>query len=226
MRALDKTLDATSKRNMPYSITGITILEGLTHQQFALQQYGKAIKRMKRTSCCWHSWLQKISDSLPPNIVFWGFNGDTQSAVTQIRNVLQIIKEWRQRKEAGPSNLGNTSETSFVDSTELIRAFNRLDNASIMIMDAKPIDFSQPLSLTTTQQDIPEFFTEARLFFEFILSELLHRIANAYAWLSRQEAGIRSKEHLCIAPKHNKQQSKSISQLFMEEREQYIQKLL
>lgn len=81
-----------------------------------------------------------------------------------------------QREEASGSDSIESSHTSFLGSTELMRAFNRLDNDSIMLMDVEPVDFSQPLSLTTARQFIPESFIdldEARAAFESVFSEFL-----------------------------------------------------
>jgi hypothetical protein len=229
--ALDKTLDATqSEKTMQYSIIQSRISEGLTHHQFALQQYGIAIKRMKELLS---AGIQDYRNALflcLLTVCFEALNGDMQSAVTQIRNGLKIIREWRQREKLGGSGSVKTSQTSFFGSTELMRAFNRLDNDSMMIMDAEPVDFSQPLSLTTARQFIPESFIdldEARAVFESVFSEFLHWIAKAYAWGSSREADKRVQDkNLLTDTGDNKAQSRPPLQSFMEEREQYLQRFL
>jgi hypothetical protein len=61
-------------------------------------------------------------------ICFESWNGDIQSAVTQVRIGLKLIQEWQ-------------SERSIADlaDKELILAFYRLDNDSMMFIDEEPI---------------------------------------------------------------------------------------
>lgn len=227
--ALDKTLDATpSEKNMPYSLIQSRISEGLTHHQFALQQYGKAIKQMKEVLSTGTQDYRNALFLCLLTVCFEALNGDMQSAVTQIRSGLKIIGEWRQREKPGGFGSVKSSQTSFLGSTDLMRAFNRLDNDSMMIMDAEPVDFNQPLSLTTALQFIPESFIdldEARAVLESVFSEFLHWIAKAYAWGSSREAEIRDMyEKLTAEPGNKKAQSKPPLQSFMEEREQYLER--
>jgi hypothetical protein len=75
---------------------------------------------------------------------------------------------------------------------ELMVAFFRLDNDSIMFINEEPI----PIDLSSPQKIPASFATleEAKMSFEVLLREFSHWIAQAYAW------GSRSKECESRAP--------------------------
>lgn len=101
-------------------------------------------------------------------ICFESWNGDIQSAVTQVRIGLKLIQEWQ-------------SERSIADlaDKELILAFDRLDNDSMMFIDEEAIvidlSYHQPLADSFTTLE------EAKMYFEMLLREFSHWIAKAYA---------------------------------------------
>jgi hypothetical protein len=106
--------------------------------------------------------------------------------------VLNVIKQWRQSRPANNLELGIPSSASSVTSFELIRAFNYLDNNSIMIMDAEPVNINTQFLAQTSNpaQRMPLVFNnleEARAHLALFISQTLHWIASAYAWSNEKE---------------------------------------
>lgn len=141
-----------------------------SHHEFALRQYSKAIKHMERSLSLGTRDLRSALILCLLTICFESWNGDISSALTQVRIGLKLIQEWQ-------------NDRTYPDlraDRELMVAFFRLDNDSIMFINEEPI----PIDLSFSQKILACFATleEAKMSFEILLREFSHWIAQAYAW--------------------------------------------
>ncbi len=117
----------------------------------------------------------------------------SQSAMAQVRSGLKLIQEWRMETSAAGKS-AQLDSTSALDLTrnELIQAFTRLDNDTVMLFDEEPVDINAHLTPheKAFAETIPARFTNseaARMHWDILLGKFLHWIASAYAWGSRSE---------------------------------------
>lgn len=187
--ALDRTLDTTRRVKSVCHAGGKDCdSESAQHHQFALHQYGKAIKRMKDLLATGTQDFRKALILCLLTVCFEALNGDMQLAMAQIRNGLKLIKEWKQSRTSSSSYNAIGAEKPDESSSELIRAFARLDNDSMMLQDVEPVNIyeqNKPENIHSALCLIPERFHslyEARSYFEFLAGRMLHWIASAFAW--------------------------------------------
>jgi hypothetical protein len=181
--ALDKTLDIIQDKNVvPSPNLQQKAFESATHHRFALQQYGKSIKQMRSNFSTRNQDYRTALILCLLTICFEALNGDMQSALEQIRNGLKLIKEWRKSPTASGSEPRSSLKMQSPGTKELVRAFNFLDNNSIMIMNAIPV---MGVDTANSVEDVPQYFLsfeDARDQFEVLASRMLHWIASVYVW--------------------------------------------
>jgi hypothetical protein len=144
------------------------------HHEFALRQYSKAIKHMQESLSQGNRDLRSAIILCLLTICFESWNGNIQSAVAQVRIGLKLIQEWQTKQP-----------TVDYANRELLLAFYRLDNDSIMFINELPI----PMSFSSYEPITYNFDTleEAQMYFEMLLREFTHWIAQVYAWGSLQK---------------------------------------
>ncbi len=195
------------------------------HHRFALQQYGRAIRRMKESLTTGGKDYRTAVIVCLLTICFEALNGDMQSALAQVRNGLKLIKEWRQQMTNRSLEFDIASSLPLSDS-ELIQAFDRLDNNSIMIMDAEPVDnSSQIMADTGPSHEIPLVFTsieDARAHWEFLLRQMLHWVASAYAWGSREKAETDRRAQPTQGLSRDSLDLLQLQKAFLKQREQHL----
>jgi len=183
--ALDRTMDTLPCKKF-LATRGLT--EGSRHHQFALKEYGKAIRQMSEALARGRKDIRTALIVCLLTIVFESFNGEIPTAMLQVRNGLNLIKEWKER-------LADSVAFELKPRTpdrELVHAFERLDNNYSMIGDAKPVDFHDPRieNIHASRGMIPKRFSspvEASMYIESIINCMFHWIAAAYAWGSQDK---------------------------------------
>lgn len=133
--ALDLTSDASRKR-VQTSAHRADSLDPNAHHQFALQQYGLAVRHMRIALSKGDQDLATLLMTCLVIICFEAFHGNHESAFSQLDIGLKMIEQ--AAKINGPSVRHedglSTPLLSSVDN-ELIRAFIRLDTQSLFIQE-------------------------------------------------------------------------------------------
>jgi Fungal specific transcription factor domain len=148
------------------------------HHQFALQQYGKALKLMRDSpSEDEEHHVRKALISCLLIICFETYRGDPDLAVTQAQSALQVLASWL-RKLGNSKNRRSTtsaaSKNSQVVGDDLINAFARLYKALMVFRAPRPIELSLLLMPEAAEKLIhmPSIFSsleEARTYWELHL---------------------------------------------------------
>lgn len=192
--ALDQTLDSVQrglaeKAWRAQDSSKEKIHEGKTHHEFALRQYGRAIRELKQSLSANRSDMRSALIACMLTVCFEALNGDMQSAITQVRNGRKLIREYLPTGASAISARLNSA----AEINEIIQAFDRLDNDSVVTQDAEPIDFNTETGATTPDEAMKrmpfvfESLEEAKIYYEYFVNEFIHWIAFQYAWGSRQK---------------------------------------
>jgi hypothetical protein len=219
--ALRQTLD-TTQRNitaMPGKLaTGLqrdVWSQGTTHHKFALKQYGQALKKMSEALSTGSVDFYSALLVCMLTVCFEALHGDTQSAIAQIRNGLRLMRSYIPKGTSGISaRLGGTGSLH-----EIIQAFDRLDNDSVVTSDFEPIDINTHPGANTPEdamEKMPQVFStleEAKAYYEFLVNEFLHWIAYQYAWGSQQRE---TKERHAVSHKVKFQQRQTFIEAFIQ----------
>jgi hypothetical protein len=219
--ALDLTMDVVAPA--PGFATGSWSMVS-SHHRFALQQYSKAITKLGQSLAGQNFDIRNVLIACLLTVCFETWNGDIQSAMTQVRSGLKLIKEWRMNK----STSGNALKTVLDSGTnELMHAFYRLDNDTIVVMDEEPIEIHLMVDPNGKHkfQPIPdEFktFEEAKMNLELFIGQVLHWIAAAYAWASRSKDESKIRTHPSIAGQADSETTTTPKYEYGDQREAYL----
>jgi len=117
--------------------------------------------------------------------------------------------------------------TAEIVRSELVQAFTRLDNDTVLLTDEEPVEISITSSPTKKDalQSLPatfESFEEARTRWEVILSQMLHWIASAYVWGSRKTDESKARAAPLQPPQHRAPLPPSYLISFADQRQTYL----
>ncbi|KAE9367259.1 hypothetical protein N431DRAFT_495543 [Stipitochalara longipes BDJ] len=131
--ALDLTSDASLSR-LQTSHLASDSLDPNAHHQFALQQYGLAVRHMRNSLSKGDQDLPTILMTCLVIICFEAFHGNHESAFSQLDIGLKMIEQ-AAKTDTTSTRLEDGLSSSLLSSidNELIRAFIRLDTQSLFI---------------------------------------------------------------------------------------------
>ncbi|KAH8654956.1 hypothetical protein BGZ60DRAFT_532587 [Tricladium varicosporioides] len=173
---------------------GANPLESTTHQQYALWQYGRAIKGVQQMISSKRN-IAQARFALIAGLLIFAFesvHGDYDTAIKQMEMALPLMKKELARCERRYKHLENTSPTSALED-ELVVAFVRIDNHLLsrpenptsVLVDSK---YVKPYILDVDYCNeegfkFPHQFTnieEARFYLEQIQFSSLPRLAHEF----------------------------------------------
>ena len=173
--ALDLAIDGRSTPSSPrwLSESLINIEPYHSHHEFALREYGKALRLMRASPSSDEAhYVRKALISCLLIICFELYRGDPELAITQARTAVKVLSQWLKKLQA--SRLSSDTKRSTVVEEELVNAFARLYKGIMIFRTARPSEFSELLQPEAIQswRDMPTTFStvaEARKYWEFHL---------------------------------------------------------
>lgn len=155
------------------SASAIDIEPYNTHHQFALREYGKALRLMRASPSGDEAhYVRKALISCLLIICFELYRGDPELAMTQARTAVKVLSQWLKKLQM--SRLSSNSRSSAVVEDELVSAFARLYKGIMLFRTARPAEFSellQPEAIKSWREMPTTFSTliEARKYWELHL---------------------------------------------------------
>jgi hypothetical protein len=144
-----------------------------SHHQFALREYGKALRLMRASPSGDEAhYVRKALISCLLIICFELYRGDPQLAMTQARTAVKILSQWLKKLQT--SRLNSDARRSTVVEDELVSAFARLYKGIMLFRTARPAEFSELLQPEAVKswREMPTTFstlTDARKYWELHL---------------------------------------------------------
>lgn len=188
--ALDQTLEAVQDGQRRPSFD-LTPLEGhvTPHHQFALQQYGKAVRRMREDLSHGMHDLRTTVISCLLFVAFELFHGNHTSALTQASMGLNmIIERMKESRKATPTpKRRNDNLFNSIDEA-LIQKFVRLDLSSMAFVDENVIKghlHETSPEMFENLQAIPPVFadlSEAQRYWELSMRPIMNFMTLATSW--------------------------------------------
>lgn len=165
-------LESTSKSFQGKSVKGVQDSTATKeHHQFALQQYQKAIRSMRKATLNGTQDLRTTLITCLIIICFETYSGNHETAIKQAMIGLDLV-EGHLAEESHGSQVGSVEE-------EIFQAFSRLDIQAMSFLDCRPP--KQHAGLTDVCQpkmdSMPAKFTslqEARKYLYFVMQRLMH----------------------------------------------------
>lgn len=142
--ALDKTWDATTMARFANGYRP-DMAAGDVHHTFALQQYGKSVRKMRENIARGNINMRKTLIGCLLAVCFESFHGNTQAAMLQARSGLKLINDWLPNFSARSACLTFPKSSPSIPldiDDELILAFNRLDINTVSFIYGPPITLS------------------------------------------------------------------------------------
>jgi len=164
----------------------------VSHHQFALQQYAKAIKQMRDTLSEPRRDMRNTLIACLLFVCFETFHANNHLALDEAQSGLKMVNGWLpQFVKQGALHAnhvpGPRSPASYVIEDELIHAFTRLD--LVLFSNEEPLpkcSKSRP-SILEVCRLMPETFLsveEARMYWDLMWRQTLQYIANGTGWSS------------------------------------------
>lgn len=107
------------------------------HYEFALQQYGKAL-RVMRTAITSDEHLRKALIACLLIFCFEGFQGNQDAAIKHVQSGYKLLQDWKAKIAASAEHIPPLSATI---EEEIIRTFERLDLQIMTVLDSRPLEF-------------------------------------------------------------------------------------
>lgn len=98
------------------------------HHEFALRQYGRAIKQLRESMMKEHRDVRMALIACVLTACFEALHGDMQSAIRQVRNGLTILRSYLPQGVDITSRLQSNDETH-----EIIQFFDRMENDCVFV---------------------------------------------------------------------------------------------
>lgn len=188
--ALDMALDTAQVRKKAEWLEPAKVqLQAESQRQFALQSYGKAIKRMKDALSEPRQDMRTILIACLLFVAFESFHGNNNSAVQQAHGGIKLLNGWLPQwvRKDDQQLKGLRSPAPHIIEDELVQAFARLDTVAIQSMDLPPIPIHPTLKpeVSDILRLMPETFwdiEEARMYHDLIWRTVIHFIFWVYGW--------------------------------------------
>lgn len=162
------------------SFTETMISEAYSHHHQALEQYDKAIKRMRNDISNGNQNMRTTLIICIICICFEAIHGNHISAAGQLQSGLALIQDWKSnQRSSGAHPQGFSSPAPDVVEDFLVQTFGRMEIQSMSVFDRRSTEIH--LQLKTEGKDIiekmPKQFTsieQARVYLDLITRRLMH----------------------------------------------------
>jgi Fungal specific transcription factor domain len=165
----------------------------VSHHQFALQQYAKAIKRMRETLSEPRKDMRNTLIACLLFVCFETFLGNNEVALNETKSGFKLISGWlpqfvNQSSLRHDPMQGSRSRVPYVIEDELIRAFARLDIVAMMFANEElEVPAQRRPNILEVCRLMPETFLsveEAKMYWDLMWRQTLKYIANGAGWNS------------------------------------------
>lgn len=155
--------------------------ESLLHHRHALEQYDKAIKRMRNYISSGNQNLRTTLIICIIIICFEAIHGNHESAAGQLQSGLALIQDWvaKQNRSLQRHPQGFSSPAPDVIEDFLVQSFGRMEIQSMSVFDPRPVEAHSVLRHEgrETIKAMPAQFAsieEARIYLDLITRRVLH----------------------------------------------------
>jgi hypothetical protein len=155
-------------------------VEAYGHHRAALEQYDKAIKRMRNDIALGNQTLRNTLIICIVIICFEAIHGNHMSAAGQVQSGLRLIQDWSSKQPNSrkhPQGFSSPSPETVDDF--LVQTFGRMEIQSMSVFDPRPV--SAHMSLKTEGQEavqaMPKQFSsieQARIYLDLIIRRAMH----------------------------------------------------
>jgi len=178
--------------------------ESMSHYNFAIRHYGKAVRELRLSSSVTKLPLRMILLACILIICFETFHGDTLAALAQIQSGLNLLAEWRSKH--GASIEDETSLSSHMPGVvedEIIQTFGRLNIQAMSFVDSRPVQYHHAMVNFGDNRigTMPLQFhslKEARIFLDLIMQRFMHFTASVNAISGKETVTAGSMKVGCI----------------------------
>lgn len=159
-------------------------LEARAHHQYALEQYGKAIERMRNDIARGKQSLRITLISCIIIVCFDALHGNHESATMQLHHGIRLIQDWKlQHRESSKHPLGFSSPAPDVVEDFLCQTFGRLEIQVMSFFDGLTPESHHLLRMEgkETIEEMPGQFSsldEARIYLDLIMRRVMHTAAS------------------------------------------------
>lgn len=154
------------------------------HHRNALQQYEKAIRRLRRDLSAGRQSIRTTLISCIIIVVFEQLHGNNESATAHLLSGLRLMKEWKEiQRDESKHPLGFSSPAPDVVEDFLVQTFGRLDIQAISHIDRRPVEEHRKLKHHGSEiiRAMPHRFTcieEARIYLDLAMRRQMHFLAS------------------------------------------------
>jgi hypothetical protein len=156
------------------------VTEAYSHHRRALEQYDKAIKRMRRDISNGNQSRRTTLIMCIVLICFEAIHGNHESAAGQLQSGLALIQDWKSAQcNAEKHPQGFSSPAPDIIEDFLVQTFGRMEIQSMSVFDPRSVDVHLELKhegKETIEKMPQQFYTveEARIFLDLITRRLMH----------------------------------------------------
>ena len=185
LAALRMSLSTVQKSTMPLSSIEISS----QHYRFALQQYGKAVRNMRKALA-----VSNTENSIRKALIccllvfcFEVFQGNHDLAILHAKSGFKLLQEWLVTKPYSSSSAGGISYVGHTSiENDIVRAFNRLDLQIMTYTNSDPLDVHKFASQDGSSMvaHMPPLFSnldEANRYWELVMKRNHHFIHSVVA---------------------------------------------
>ncbi|KUJ24184.1 uncharacterized protein LY89DRAFT_776347 [Mollisia scopiformis] len=155
--------------------------ESYMHHRHALEQYDKAIKRMRNDISSGNQSMRTTLIICIIIICFEAIHGNHESAAGQLQSGLALIQDWvaKQNRSLQHHPQGFSSPAPEVIEDFLVQSFGRMEIQSMSVFDPRPVEVHSMLKQEgrETIQAMPTQFSsmeQARIYLDLITRRLMH----------------------------------------------------
>lgn len=154
--------------------------EARAHHQYALEQYGAAIERMRTDIALGEQSLRVTLISCIIIVCFESLHGNHESATMQLHHGIRLMQDWKLRhRESSKHPLGFSSPAPAVVEDFLCQTFGRLEIQTMSFLDNRSPASHHELRVEgkKTIEKMPKRFSsieEARIYLDLIMRRIMH----------------------------------------------------
>jgi hypothetical protein len=156
------------------------VTEAFEHHRAALEQYDKAIKRMRKDISCGSQTLRTTLLFSIFFCIFESIHGNHKSAAAQVQSGLALVQEWMSRRaDARRHPQGFSSPAPDDVEDYLVQTFGRMEIQSMSVFDPRSVATHEALKGEGKEviEQMPKPFSsveQARIYLDLITRRLMH----------------------------------------------------
>lgn len=162
--------------------TGLPCLGNSPDHEYAMQQYGKALRGMRQAALCEDKDIRMALIACLLVVCFEGFHGAPVAAMTHAAHGVNLLHCWLEKYGGSEPSLLKSPAPNIIED-ELIYAFNRLDLQVLTFFDTRPVEYHKDLLRDIEPlKRMPTLFLslrQARAYWDYIMRRSCHFLASA-----------------------------------------------